>query len=136
MTGVICNRRIAARVKQKGYKMLVRPAMIYGKETVSLIKQQQPEVDVAELKMLEFHCQQQRQTTLLMCISDAQLRLSSTDKVWLPAEATGHPLSGRLVVQPPPATVWMILSPKLLPDALIGAWICVNVRKTAQKIRV
>lgn len=64
-------------------------------------------------------------------MSDAPLRLSSTEQLWLPEEATAHPLSGRLVVQP--ATVLIILSPKLLPDALS---ICVTITKKAQKILV
>ena len=35
MSGVICDRRVPARVKGKMYKVAVRPAMLYGLETVS-----------------------------------------------------------------------------------------------------
>ena len=42
MSGVICDRRLPARVKGKVYKVAVRPAMFYGLQTV------------AELKMLRF----------------------------------------------------------------------------------
>ena len=35
MSGVICNRRVPARVEGKVYKVAVRPAMLYGLETVA-----------------------------------------------------------------------------------------------------
>ena len=35
---VICDRRVPARVKGKVYKVAVRPAMLYGLETVALTK--------------------------------------------------------------------------------------------------
>ena len=38
MSGVICDRRVPARVKVKVYKVEVRPAMLYGLETVALTK--------------------------------------------------------------------------------------------------
>ena len=34
MSGVICDRRVPARVKGKVYKVAVRPAMLYGLETI------------------------------------------------------------------------------------------------------
>ena len=37
-SGVICDRRVPARVKGKVYKVAVRPAMLYGLETVALTK--------------------------------------------------------------------------------------------------
>ena len=54
MSGVICDRRVSARVKGKVYKVAVRPAMLYGLETVALTKRQEAEMEVAELKMLRF----------------------------------------------------------------------------------
>ena len=54
MSGVICDRRVPARVKGKVYRMVVRPAMLYGLETVALTKRQEAEMEVAELKMLRF----------------------------------------------------------------------------------
>ena len=54
MSGVICDRRVPARVKGKVYRVAVRPAMLYGLETVSLTKRQEAEMEVAELKMLRF----------------------------------------------------------------------------------
>ena len=52
--GVICDRRVPARVKGKVYKLAVRPAMLYGLETVVLTKRQEAEMEMAELKMLRF----------------------------------------------------------------------------------
>ena len=50
----VCDRRVPARVKGKVYKVAVRPAMLYGLETVALTKRQEAEMEVAELKMLRF----------------------------------------------------------------------------------
>ena len=54
MSGVICDRRVPARVKGKVYRVAVRPAMLYGLETVALTKRQEAEMEVAWLKMLRF----------------------------------------------------------------------------------
>ena len=54
LSGVICDRRLPARVKAKVYKVAVRPAMLYGLETVALTKRQEVEMEVAALKMLRF----------------------------------------------------------------------------------
>ncbi|KAK3551088.1 hypothetical protein QTP70_012181 [Hemibagrus guttatus] len=50
--GVLCERKISARIKGKVYRTVVRLAMLYGLETVSLRKRQESELEVAELKML------------------------------------------------------------------------------------
>ncbi|KAK3520871.1 hypothetical protein QTP70_035024 [Hemibagrus guttatus] len=52
--GVLCERKISVRIKGKVYRTVVRPAMLYGLETVSLRKRQESELEVAELKMLRF----------------------------------------------------------------------------------
>ncbi|KAK3542012.1 hypothetical protein QTP86_010329 [Hemibagrus guttatus] len=52
--GVLCERKISARIKAKVYRTVVRAAMLYGLETVSLRKRQESELEVAELKMLRF----------------------------------------------------------------------------------
>ncbi|KAI5086740.1 hypothetical protein C0J45_2291, partial [Silurus meridionalis] len=54
VTGVICDSRVSARMKGKVYRTVVRPAMLYGLETVALSKRQEVELEVAELKMLRF----------------------------------------------------------------------------------
>ena len=48
--GVICDRRLPARVKGKVYSSVMRSAMVYGLETVAVTK----EMKVAEMKMLRF----------------------------------------------------------------------------------
>ncbi|KAK3560019.1 hypothetical protein QTP86_033818 [Hemibagrus guttatus] len=53
--GVLCDRKISeSRIKGKVYRTVVRAAMLYGLETVSLRKRQESELEVAELKMLRF----------------------------------------------------------------------------------
>ena len=54
MSGVICDRRVPARVKGNVYKVAVRPAMLYGLETVALTKRQEAEMEVAEMEMVRF----------------------------------------------------------------------------------
>ncbi|KAL1279411.1 hypothetical protein QQF64_026084 [Cirrhinus molitorella] len=54
VSGVLCDRKLPARIKGKVYKTVVRPAMLYGLETVPLKKRQEPELEIAELKMLRF----------------------------------------------------------------------------------
>ena len=54
VSGVICDRRLPARVKGKVYSLMVRSAMVYGLETVAVTKKQVEEMEVAEMKMLRF----------------------------------------------------------------------------------
>ena len=54
VSGVICNRRLPARVKGKVYSSVVRPAMVYGLEIVAVTKKQVDEMEVTEMKMLRF----------------------------------------------------------------------------------
>ena len=54
VSGVICNRRLPARVKGKVYSSVIRPAMVYGLETAAVTKKQVKEMEVAEMKMLRF----------------------------------------------------------------------------------
>ena len=54
VSGVICDRRLSARVKGKVYNSVVRPAMVYGLETVAVTKKQVEEMEVAEIKILRF----------------------------------------------------------------------------------
>ncbi|KAK3542088.1 hypothetical protein QTP86_013386 [Hemibagrus guttatus] len=43
--GVLCGQKISARIKGKVYRTVVRPAMLYGLETVSLRKRQESELE-------------------------------------------------------------------------------------------
>ena len=54
VSGVICDRRLPVRVKGKVYNLVVRPAMVYGLETVVVTKKQVEEMEVTEMKMLRF----------------------------------------------------------------------------------
>ena len=54
VSGVICDKRLPARVKGKVYSSVVRPEMVYGLETVAVTKKQVEEMEVAEMKMLRF----------------------------------------------------------------------------------
>ena len=54
MSEMISDRRVPTTVEGKVYKVAVRPAMLYGLETVALTKRQEAELEVAELKMLRF----------------------------------------------------------------------------------
>ena len=54
VSGVICDRKLSARVKGKVYSLVVRPTMVYRLETVAVTKKQVEEMKVAEKKMLRF----------------------------------------------------------------------------------
>ena len=54
VSGVICNRRLSARVKGKVYSSEVRPAIVYGLKMVAITKKHVKEMEVAEMKMLRF----------------------------------------------------------------------------------
>ena len=54
VSGVIYDKRLPARVKGKVYSSVVRPAMVYGLETVAVTKKQVEEMEVTEMKMLRF----------------------------------------------------------------------------------
>ena len=51
---VPCNRKLSARVTGIMYKSIVRPAMLYGMETVALTKRQKGKMEVTELKMVRW----------------------------------------------------------------------------------
>ena len=52
VTGVLCDRNMPAAVKGRVYRTCVRPAMLYGIETVPMTKAQEGKMEVAEMKML------------------------------------------------------------------------------------
>lgn len=51
---MICDRKVSTQIKGKVYRTVVRPAMLYGLETLSLTKTQESELELAVLKMLRF----------------------------------------------------------------------------------
>ena len=54
VSGVLCDRKLSARVKGKMYKSVVRPAMLYGMETVAVTERLVGKMEVAELKMVRW----------------------------------------------------------------------------------
>ena len=54
VSGVICDRWLPARVKEKVYSSVVRPAIMYRLETVVVTKKQVEKMEVTEIKMLRF----------------------------------------------------------------------------------
>ena len=54
MSRVLCHRKSSARVKGKMCKSVVRPAMLYGMETVEVTERQVGKMEVAELKMVRW----------------------------------------------------------------------------------
>ena len=56
MSGVLCDRKLSAKVKVKGkmYKSVVRSTMLYGMETMVVTERQVGKMEVAELKMVRW----------------------------------------------------------------------------------
>ena len=54
MSGVLCDRKLSAKVKGKMYKSFVRPTILYGMETVAVTERQMEKMKVAELKMVRW----------------------------------------------------------------------------------
>ena len=54
VSGVLCDRKLLAKVKGKMYKSVVRPAMLYEMETVAVTERQMGKMEVAELKMVKW----------------------------------------------------------------------------------
>ena len=53
-TGLLCNNRVPLKVKGKIYRTMVRPAMLYGMETVPLTAGLENRMDTAEMRMLRW----------------------------------------------------------------------------------
>lgn len=54
LMAILCNRHVPCSVKAKVYRMVVRPAIICGMETMTLSKRLEKRLNVAEMKMLKF----------------------------------------------------------------------------------
>ena len=54
VSGVLCDRKLSPKVKGKMYKSVVRPAMLYGKETMAVTERQVEKMAVPELKMVKW----------------------------------------------------------------------------------
>ena len=54
VSGILCDRKLSAKVKGKMYKNVVRPTMLYGMETVAVTERQMGKMEVAQLKMVRW----------------------------------------------------------------------------------
>ena len=54
VSGVLCDRKLSARVKGKIYKSVVRPAMFYEMETVVVTERQVGKMEVSDSKMVRW----------------------------------------------------------------------------------
>ena len=54
VSGVLCDKKLLAKVKGKIYKSVVRPAMLYRMETMAVTEIQVGEMEVAELKIMRW----------------------------------------------------------------------------------
>jgi len=54
ITGIMCDRKVPEKLKGKMYKTIVRPAMLYGLETVPLTKSQEKKIETEEMRILRF----------------------------------------------------------------------------------
>lgn len=55
-SGILCDKRISARIKGRFYKSVVRPAMVYGAETWSIKKAQERKLEVADMRIMRWMC--------------------------------------------------------------------------------
>ena len=60
VTGIMCDRKVPAAVKGRMYKTMIRPAMLYGMETVAVTKGLERKIEVPEMKMLRFSLRKTR----------------------------------------------------------------------------
>lgn len=61
---MIDEKRVDVKVKGKVYKSILRPAMFFGLEMVALTKRKEPELSMADLKMLRLSIVRQGRTGL------------------------------------------------------------------------
>ena len=54
VAGVLCDRKLSARVKGKMYQSVIRSAVLYGMETMAVTKRQVGKMEVAGLKMVRW----------------------------------------------------------------------------------
>lgn len=79
--GVICDTRIAAGVKGKLYRTVVRTALMYCFMTVARRKRREAEMELSELKMVSFFYvgSVQDGKRLELTMSEGQLGLSGLE---------------------------------------------------------
>ncbi|GJW29669.1 hypothetical protein Tco_0046544 [Tanacetum coccineum] len=61
-TGILCDKNVPLKLKEKFYRVAIRPAMLYGSECWPLTKVQANRMEVAEMRMLR-HVKRRPQST-------------------------------------------------------------------------
>ncbi len=56
VSGVLCDRRMYAKIKGKVYRAVVRPALMYRAETWALKKAHERKLEVADMRMVRWLC--------------------------------------------------------------------------------
>ena len=61
----MCDKKVTDKLKGRLYKVMVRPALLYGMETVAVgTKTQEERMEVAEMKLLRFSIGRPEKTEL------------------------------------------------------------------------
>ncbi|PUZ56824.1 hypothetical protein GQ55_5G367400 [Panicum hallii var. hallii] len=55
-SGVLCDKKVQQRLKGKFYRMVIRPAMLYGAECWPTKRRHVQQLSVAEMRMLRWFC--------------------------------------------------------------------------------
>jgi hypothetical protein len=55
-SGIICDKRVPKKLKDRFYRMAIRPAMLYGVECWPTKRRHVPQLGVAEMRMLRWMC--------------------------------------------------------------------------------
>ena len=70
VSSILCDRNMSTKIKGKVYRTCVRPAIMYGLETIPLTKAAESKMEVAEMRMLRFSLE----LTRLNRIPNAEVR--------------------------------------------------------------
>ena len=54
LTGVLCNKKVPIKLKDKAYKTVIKPTMTYGAECWAVRKKDENRLHVAEMRMLRW----------------------------------------------------------------------------------
>nr|XP_027222801.1 uncharacterized protein LOC113814926 [Penaeus vannamei] len=58
---VLCDKKVPLRLKGKFHRVVIRPTMPYGTETVNMKETEEKRMDVTEMRMLRWMCRVQRE---------------------------------------------------------------------------
>ena len=53
-SGIMCDKRMAVKLKAKFYKCVIRPVLLYGMETIALKREDERKLDATEMRMLRW----------------------------------------------------------------------------------